>query len=57
MKGKINMKKVKTDKKYNITIDKRSKTSAYITIKSLAGEWIIYVDNSTGEHIIKSWVE
>ena len=57
MKGKINMKKVKTDKKYNITVDKRSKTSAYITITSLAGEWIIYVDNSTGEHIIKSWVE
>ena len=54
MKG-INMKK--TDKKYGITIDKRSKESAYITIKTLAGKWTIYVDNSTGEHIINSWQE
>ena len=40
-----------------IKVDIRSKNSAYITIKTLAGEWIIYVDNSTGEHIIESWVE
>ena len=54
MKG-INMKK--TDKKYGIAVDKRSKESAYITIKTLAGKWTIYVDNSTGEHIINSWQE
>ena len=53
MKGKINMKKVKIDKKYNITVDKKSKTSAYITI----GKWVIYVDDSTGEQIIDSWEE
>mgnify|MGYP003148737659 CR=1 FL=1 len=47
----------KTDKKYGITVDKRSKESAYITIKTLAGKWTIYVDNSTGEHIINSWQE
>ena len=36
-----------------IKVDKRSKDSAYITI----GKWVIYVDNSTGEHIIDSWKE
>ena len=43
----------KTDKKYGITVDKRSKDSVYITI----GKWVIYIDNSTGEHIIESWKE
>ena len=47
----------KTDKKDGINVDIRSKESAYITIKTLAGKWTIYVDNSTGEHIIESWVE
>jgi len=37
----------------NIQIDKRSELSAYITI----GDWIIYLDNSTGEHIIDTWKE
>ena len=50
MKGKINM---KTQKKDGINVDIRSKNSAYITI----GKWVIYVDNSTGEHIIDSWKE
>ena len=36
-----------------IKVDIRSKNSAYITI----GKWVIYVDNSTGEHIIDSWKE
>ena len=53
-KGK-NMKK--TDKKDGINVDIRSKEVAYITIKTLAGKWTIYVDNSTGEHIIESWQE
>ena len=47
----------KTDKKDGINVDIRSKESAYITIKTLAGKWTIYVDNSTGEYIIESWVE
>ena len=47
----------KTDKKDGINVDIRSKESAYITIKTLAGKWTIYVDNSTGEHIIESWLE
>ena len=47
----------KTDKKDGINVDIRSKESAYITIKTLAGKWTIYVDNSTGEHIIESWQE
>ena len=34
-----------------IKVDKRSKDSVYITI----GKWVIYIDNSTGEHIIESW--
>jgi hypothetical protein len=34
-----------------IAIDIRSKSSLYITI----GKWVIYIDNSTGEHIIESW--
>ena len=36
-----------------IKVDIRSKHSAYITI----GKWVIYIDNSTGEHIIESWKE
>ena len=28
-----------------------TKDAAYITI----GDWTIYVDNSTGEHVISSW--
>ena len=36
-----------------IKVDIRSKNVAYITI----GKWVIYVDNSTGEHIIDSWKE
>ena len=36
-----------------IKVDIRSKHSAYITI----GKWVIYIDNSTGEHIVESWVE
>ena len=36
-----------------IKVDIRSKNVAYITI----GKWVIYVDNSTGEHIIDSWEE
>ena len=47
----------KTDKKDGINVDIRSKESAYITVKTLAGQWTIYVDNSTGEHIIESWLE
>lgn len=31
----------------------RAKDVAYIQI----GNWVIYVDNSTGEHIIDSWQE
>ena len=48
---------MKTHKKDGINVDIRSKESAYITIKTLDGKWTIYVDNSTGEHIIESWVE
>jgi len=36
-----------------IKVDIRSKNVAYITI----GKWVIYVDNSTGEHIIDNWKE
>ena len=36
-----------------IKVDIRSKNSAYITI----GKCVIYIDNSTGEHIVESWVE
>ena len=43
----------KTDKKDGIKVDIRSKNVAYITI----GKWVIYIDNSTGEHILESWVE
>ena len=32
-------------------VDIRAKDVAYIEI----GNWVIYVDNSTGEHIIDSW--
>ena len=40
-------------KKKMIKVDIRSENSAYITI----GKWVIYIDNSTGEHIIESWKE
>ena len=40
-------------KKDGIKVDIRSKNVAYITI----GKWVIYIDNSTGEHIIESWKE
>jgi hypothetical protein len=43
----------KGNKESIIKIDRRSKNSAYITI----GNWVVYVDNSTGEHIIDSWEE
>ena len=32
-------------------IDKRSKDCIYITI----GKWVYYIDDSTGEQIIKKW--
>ena len=35
----------------NIEIDKRSELSAYVTI----GNWVVYLDNSTGENIIDTW--
>lgn len=35
----------------NIEVDKRSESSVYITI----GDWVVYLDNSTGEHIIDAW--
>ena len=44
---------MKTHKKEGINVDIRSKDSVYITI----GKWVIYIDNSTGEYIIDSWVE
>jgi len=34
-------------------IDKRSDDCFYITI----GDWVIYLDNSTGEHIIDTWID
>jgi len=37
----------------NITVDKRSELSTYVTI----GDWVVYLDNSTGEHIIDTWTE
>ena len=36
-----------------IAIDVRSKSSLFITI----GKWVIYIDNSTGEQIIESWID
>lgn len=36
-----------------IQIDKRSDDCFYITI----GDWVIYLDNSTGEHIIDTWID
>ena len=50
-----NMKRLidKDTKTGNIQIDIRGKEVAYITI----GNWVIYVDNSTGEQIIDSWEE
>ena len=36
-----------------IEIDVRSKSSLYITI----GNWIVYIDNSTNEKIIKHWID
>jgi len=49
---KENMQKT-INKESIIKIDRRSKNSAYITI----GNWVIYIDNSTGEQIIDSWNE
>ncbi len=49
---KENMQKT-INKESIIKIDRRSKNSVYITI----GNWVIYIDNSTGEHIIESWKE
>ncbi len=34
-----------------IKVDVRAKDCMYITI----GNWVIYIDNSTGEQIINSW--
>lgn len=34
-----------------IKVDVRTKDCMYITI----GNWVIYIDNSTGEQIIDSW--
>ena len=36
-----------------IEIDVRSKSSLFITI----GNWVVYIDNSTGEQIIESWID
>ena len=36
-----------------IDVDQRSDTAAYITID----DWVIYVDNSTGEKIITTWTK
>jgi hypothetical protein len=36
-----------------IKVDKSGRRAVYITI----GKWVIYIDNSTGEHIIESWEE
>ena len=36
-----------------IKIDVRAKNCLYVTI----GDWIIYMDNSTGERIIDSWTD
>ncbi len=49
---KENMQKT-INKESIIKIDRRSKNSAYITI----GNWVIYIDNSTGEQIIESWID
>ena len=43
----------KGNKESIIKVDRRSKNVAYITI----GNWVVYVDNSTGEHIVESWVQ
>tara|TARA_Y100001972_G_scaffold108150_1_gene137958 strand:+ start:39 stop:230 length:192 start_codon:yes stop_codon:yes gene_type:complete len=45
----INMKETITIK--GIKVDVRAKDCMYITI----GNWVIYIDNSTGEQIINSW--
>ena len=34
-------------------IEVRSDESVYITI----GEWVVYIDNSTNEKLISSWIE
>ena len=36
-----------------IEIDVRSKSSLYITI----GNWVVYIDNSTNEKIIKDFMD
>ena len=35
----------------NIEVDVRAEDCLYITI----GDWVIYIDNSTGEKIIDTW--
>jgi|TARA_R100000781_G_C4015521_1_gene105204 hypothetical protein len=47
-KNKFIKKKIK-----GIEIDVRSKSSLFITI----GNWIVYIDNSTNEKIIKHWID
>lgn len=36
-----------------MNIDIRQTDVVYITI----GNWVIYIDNSTGEQIIQQWIE
>lgn len=36
-----------------IEIDQRSNDSVYITF----GDWVVYLDDSTGEKIIDSWTK
>jgi hypothetical protein len=47
-KNKFIKKKIK-----GIEIDVRSKSSLYITI----GNWVVYIDNSTNEKIIKDFMD
>ena len=53
MKETNRKKKMQKKKIKGITVDVRSKNCLYITI----GKWVVYIDNSTGEHIIESWEE
>ena len=40
-----------------MNIDIRTKDAAYVEIKQDDGSvWVIYIDDSTGEKIIESWV-
>ncbi len=41
-----------------MNIDIRTKDVAYVEIKQDDGSvWVIYIDDSTGERIIESWVK